>query len=625
MTLVNMNPHITPQHHPSIRPGEGPRPAYNNPSGSSNPDRLADRLSQLHIHQDRLHEARPRGFDASAEVDEDTDLVYVGYTFFKAPPAPGHNANWTKVEKSRMNLGQNGLSALVKKKAKRKSVVDQYQGLRLIRRTHVDDLISELRENNPQYHWTCVYVKEEERNVRGKGYSRNSYETSSMDIILQGKALSPSGFRARPVDSRDAFQYRDIRDQRPLHTPQHSGDESRPFSRAAYPEPWRGSIPPHAHGPHQASVHFQQQGPSHQAPTHAQAQPQPQPQPYGHGAHQASVHFQQQGPPQAQQPPHVQPQPHVQVPPHAQSPPQHRAGEPKYPQQVNWAQNGPAGYTSHPHPHPQQQQQQQPIVHNHPNTGPAHSPRPGVQDQSPRGAARGGDSPNHQQEIPHHRVSSKQQAKGGKKRDKSPKHVVGSEPELVYDTTSSDDDNILTPGFDGEDWETEFSERDTASKPAPWRGSLYRGVAPSQRRHTHRQHYRKDPQRAGDHRAGRYYRDDSAVDIIPASSSRSSRRLGRTHSGYRGTARQHESQPKIMQEISAEDLDILMGQLRGHAHHAARGRMLNQWESELAEREEMLKYHQQMAARYEDNNYLGRSRSLRQPLTAYPHGYLQLR
>jgi hypothetical protein len=80
-----------------------------------------------------------------------------------------------------------------------------------------------------------------------------------------------------------------------------------------------------------------------------------------------------------------------------------------------------------------------------------------------------------------------------------------------------------------------------------------------------------------------------------------------------------------MQEISAEDLDILMGQLRGHAHHAARGRMLNQWESELAEREEMLKYHQQMAARYEDNNYLGRSRSLRQPLTAYPHGYLQLR
>ncbi|KAL3441605.1 hypothetical protein BJX65DRAFT_245521 [Aspergillus insuetus] len=621
MTLVNMNPHISPQH-PSTRPGEGPHPAYNNPSMLRNADRLADRLGQLHIHQDRLHEARPRSFDASAEVDEDTDLFYVGYTFFKAPAAPGHNATWSKVEKSRMNLSQNDLSALVQKKAKRKPVAHQYQGLKLIRRTHVDDLIDELREGNPQYHWTCVYVKEEQRSVREKGYPRNFYETSSMDIILQGKSLNPSGLRARPVGSRDAFQHRDSRDQRSPHTPQHSGDESQPFSRAGYPEQGRGPTPPRAHGTHQASVHFHQQGPPHhQSPPHVQ----PQQQPYAHGMQQTSVHFQQQGPPQAQLLPHAQPQPHAQVPPHAQSAPQHRAGEPNYPQQVNWAQNGPAGHTSLPNTHPHPQQQQRPIVHNHPNTGPAHSPRPEVQDQRPRGAARGADPPSHRQKTPHRKFSHKQQAKAGMKRDKSPKHAVGSEPDLVYDTTSSDDDNLLTPDIDGEDWETEFSERDTASKPTPWRGSLYGGNAPSQRRHSHRQHYRKDPQRAGDHRAGHYYRDSSAVDIIPASSSRSSRRLGRTHSGYRGTARQYESQPKITQEISAEDLEIIMGQLRGHAHHAARGRMLNQWESELAEREEMLKYQQQMAARYEDNNYLGRSRSLRQPLTAYPHGYLQLR
>ncbi|KAJ0418412.1 hypothetical protein BJY00DRAFT_314974 [Aspergillus carlsbadensis] len=585
-----MNPHISPQHHPSTRPGEGPHPAYNSPTGSRNADRLADQLSQLHIHQDRHHEARPRSFNASAEVVEDTDLFYVGYTFFKAPAAPGHNATWNKVEKSRMNLSQNDLSALVQKKAKRKSVADQYQGLRLIRRTHVDDLIEELREVNPQYHWTCVYVKEEERNVRRKGYPRNSYETSSMDIILEGKALRPSGIaEIKCLSIFHSIQATSL-DLSPEGATPSNGEDQLPHMPTARTMPPFTSI---NKDPLITSHHFMCNHNRNHMPM-ACSKP-------------LSISSNKG---------------HLRLSRYPRSSHNHM---PKYRLTLSYHLNTEQeSQTTHSRSIGHRMKQK-PIVHNHPNAGPAHSPRPGVQDQRPRGAARDPVSPNHRQEIPHQKVSHKQQAKAGKKRDKSPKHGLGSEPDLVYDTTSSDDDNILTPDFDGEDWETEFSERDTASKPVPWRGSLYRGQAPSERRRSHRQHYRKDPQRAADHRAGHYYRDDSTVDIIPASSSRTSRRLGRTHSGYRGTSRQYESQPKVMQEISAEDLGILMSQLRGHAHYAARGRMLNQWESELAEREEMLKYHQQMAARYEDNNYLGRSRSLRQPLAAYPHGYLQLR
>ncbi|KAL3459082.1 hypothetical protein BJX64DRAFT_208250 [Aspergillus heterothallicus] len=621
MTFVNMNPHMPTQH---TRPGEGPHPTYNGPSGPRHPDRLADQLSQLHIQQDRPREARQRSFDASAELDEDTDLFYIGYTFFKAPAAPGRNANWLKADKTRMNLDQDQLSNLVQKKAKRKAVADQYQDLKRIRRTHVDDLIEELRENNPQYQWTCVYVKEEERNVRGKGYPRNSWETSSMNIIIQGKALNPSSFRVRPRDNRDTFYPRDPRDQRPILTPQHSSDESRPFSRADFAEQWRGPgvqqapNPPHVHGAQQPSVHFHQQ-----APPQPQSPPHVQPQTHAHAAQQPSVQFHQQGPPHPQQPPHFSPQPHVQVPPHIQTPPQHRAGEPVYPQQANWAQNGPAGHAQRPQP--------QPVVHNHMQSAPVRDARPGVQDQRPRGPVREPESRNHRQEVPNQKPTHKQQVKAEKKRDKSPKQAVGSEPDLVYDTTSSDDDNILTPDYDGEDWETEFSERDAkASKAHPFRGSLYRGHSSSQPRRAYRQHYRKDPQRVDDHRARRY-QDDGTIEVIPSSSSRSSKRMNRMNSGYRGMHGQYEHQPKVIQQqqprISADDLELLLNQFRGHAHNSARGRMLNVWESELAEREEILKYHEQMAARYDDNNYLARHRPLRQPLTAYPHpqGYLQYR
>ncbi|KAL2815169.1 hypothetical protein BJX63DRAFT_430987 [Aspergillus granulosus] len=600
-----MNPHMPPQHHPSTRPAEGPHPIHDNPSGSRNPDHLVDRLGRLHIQQDRLHEARSRSFNASAEVDEDTDPLYVGYTFVKARAAPGQHATWLRADRTKMNLSQNDLSALVQKNTKRKPAADQYHNIRKIRRTHVDELMEELREELPQYQWTCVYVKEQERYIRGKGYPRHAVETSSMDIILQGKALNPSEFRVSPVDGRDTFQFRDHRDQRPVRTPQHSSDEPRPFSRAGYAEQWRepgiqqAPTPLHIHGAQHASVPFHQQGPPHpQLPPHIQPQQQP------HGAQQASAQFHQQGPL------YPQPQSHAQLPPHAQS----------LPQQVNWAQNGPAGHAHHPQP--------QPVEHNHINSAPAYDPRAEVHDHRPRTAMRESESRNHRQQIPNLKSPHKNQVKAGKKRDKSPKHVTESEPDLVYDTTSSDDDNIPTPNYDGEGLEAEFSERDVkSSKTAPWRGSLYRGHPSSQPRRSYRQHYRKDPQRVDDPRVGRY-RDDSLVDIIPASSSRSPRRLGRMPSAYRGTVGQYERQPNIIQhpQLSAEDIELMMRQLRGRAHNDVRSRMLDEWELELVDREEMLKCHQQMTACYDDNNYMGRSRSLRQPLTAYPysHNYLQL-
>ncbi|KAL2865124.1 uncharacterized protein BJX67DRAFT_188630 [Aspergillus lucknowensis] len=566
MTLVNMNPPMSHQHHPPTRPGEDPHNPYNNPPGVRNHDHLANQMSQLHLHQDRYNEARPRNSIVPIRADEDADKFYVGYTFFKAPPTPGHNPSWSKADKTRMNLSQSDLLTLVQKKAKRVPVMDQYQNLKMIRRAHVDGLIEDLRQSDPQYHWSCVYVKEEERDVKGKSYPRGSYETSSMDIILMGEPINPRAPRARRVNTGDTVHG-------PVHTQQHIPKEPHPFFGGDHAEQWRGPA-------------FQQ------VPTP----------PHLHNAQQAPAQFHQ----------------HV---PHSQPPPHNTAGEPQYPQQGHWPQNIPMGHPPRPTP----------AVHNPVNPGPADHPTTRAQDTGPKGAAKSPDIRHHEHENPNQKASRNHQAKSEKKHNKSMGHVHGSEPDLVYDSTSSGEDDSLTPGYDDEDSEDEFSERNTRAPktPLPWRGSLHRGYSSSQPHHSCRTHTRRDPQWRGDHIVGRQ-REDAAIDLTPASSGFAPMRLGKTHGGGRRMARPYESQPRVIhQQVSSDDLELeLMSQIRGRARNDIRSRMLNDWEADLEEREKLFEYRKQMFKetmyndRMEEGGFPGRSRSLRQPLTAYPHNYL---
>ncbi|KAL2826521.1 hypothetical protein BDW59DRAFT_145300 [Aspergillus cavernicola] len=565
MTIVNMNPHMTFPHHQSTHPTQPAQPAHpgerppisHNPSGPMNHDHIVNQMNHLHIRQDSIsssNEATVADIVASADVNEETGTCYVGYTFFKAQPRPGSIASWKRVDKSRMNLRQDDLSTLVRKKAKRIPVGTQYQSLSAVKRPHVDRMIEELRQNNPRFHWTCAYVKEDMRDLKGKNFQRGDYETTSMDIILMGKLVN----RSPP------------RDHIPIQT-QHSlpehGPTSRPFSRIGpYPDPWGGpsyyqpSMPPQVHNLQQGPIPIHQHGPS---PSHPQLQ--------------------------------------------------HVTG-PQYPQQGPWEQNV-AG--DHP-PLPVT------VMQGYINQAPNPNPRHDVKDHGVRGATVNPEPQSHRQETPRRSTSRNHQTKAGRERGSSPKQPRGSEPELVYDSTSSGDDDMLVPDHGGEDSEAEFSERNNKSSrtPLPWRGSLYRGYPPSQPRHRYRTHHRKEPQRLDDRGFNRD-RENATVDLIPGSGKHVARHSSRIHHG----GRQHTSQPNIIhQQTSSSDLDVLLNHFGGRAHNDIRSRMLTNWEADLEERERQ--YHKHMLQeqvrndRMDEVGFLSHSRSLREPMPAYPRGYL---
>ncbi|KAL4920558.1 hypothetical protein BDW62DRAFT_198864 [Aspergillus aurantiobrunneus] len=557
-----MNPPMPHPHHATVYPGERPHGfQYNNPSGVMNHDHLANQMGQLHIQQDRLHqsnEARSRNFIDGSDIDEYAERWYVGYTFFKAQPIPGYSESWKKVNKTRMNLPQHDLSDIVRKRAKRISVADQYQSLTMVKRPHVDQLIEDLRQSHPQFQWGCVYVKEETKDVN----FRRDYKTTSMDIILMGKSIKRPSSRT-PIQLRDQ---RPVQVQRPFPENQHGP----PFGSGPYADP--RTVPGYPPGPIPSQMPNMQPGPA---------------------------------------------RPHQPGPSPIRPPSQDVMGEPPRPEQSNWPDEIPRSQPPHPRP----------VVHNnYVNQPPVPETRPDVQDHGVRRIAVDQNPKSHKNDMTHQSTSKNYQAKARGKRDKSPKQRLGSEPDLVYDSTSSGDE-IMTPDHDGEDSEEEFSGRDTKSikTPLPWRGSLHRSHSSSQPRHSYRTHYRKQPQRLGDH-GYRKHREDGIIDIIPADARHSARRASRTHGG----SRQWWPQPRIVhQQPSSDDLEVTMNQIRGRAQNDIRSRMLYHWETDLEEREQMIEYQKQMLKdsirndRLDDVGFMNRPRSLREPMPAYPRGYLQ--
>ncbi|KAL3474140.1 hypothetical protein BJX99DRAFT_260697 [Aspergillus californicus] len=658
-----MNPPMPYPHHMSAHPGERPQALRNSPSGSMSPDDIVNQMNRLHVQQTKFspsNEARSANIITGADVNEQTGACYIGYTFSKAESTSGSRDTWKKVDKVRMNLSQDDLIDLVQKKSKRIPVANQYQSLTLVKRPHVDRAIEDLRQSNPHFHWMCVYVREIQRDVKGKSFRRD-YETTSMDVIIMGKPIYQS-----PTRERVPAQL-----QRPS-----AEDEPRPFSRMGPQDaPWGGpshhppSTRPQMLNVEQATTAFQH----HEAlPSHLQPQqvtgpqfPQhrPSPPPFNPQHHVTGPQYPQRGQsphpqqntagPQYRQPgplpSHLQSQhatgpqypqhtqrgpspPHPQLqhaaatqyPQHGPSPPpplpQQVTTEPQVPQQGPWLQNTP----NHPPHHGT-------VVHNHINQAPVPTSRPDAENRGMRPAVVKPDPKSYRQEMPHQNISRNQQTKanqikGGQRRGRSPKLDHGSAPELVFDSASSEDEETWTPGQDDEDSEVEFSERNSRGSNVAVAGSNYRSGSSAQPRHGYRTHYRREPQRSNDHGFGRYPKD-ATVDLIPNGGNHVSRRPSKTH---RGVPQCVSQQSIIHQQPSPDDLDVLvMNQLRGRTQNDIRSRMLTHWEADLEERENLIEYQKQMLKdmtirndRIGEMGFLG-PRPLREPMPAYPRGYLQ--
>ncbi|KAL4939718.1 hypothetical protein BDV06DRAFT_198327 [Aspergillus oleicola] len=580
MTATNMNPPMPHPHQAPVHPGDRPHVSFNHPSGPVNPSHLANQMNQLHIQRDissSSNESRSRDLIDDIDVDEYTGTCYVGYTLYKAQAGAGSQQTWKNADKTRMSLGQDDLADLVKRMSRRTSIADQYQSLTTSKKNHVDRLIEDLRQSKPQFQWSCVYVKEEQRDVKSKTI-RRGFETTSMAVIFMGRSSNRSMNRSpseRPIQHRD---------QRPFYTERPSPENfQRPVvNNGPYTDPRNGpgflqmSVPPPMLNmqPGPAQFHQPSPPPFRTPPQHAMGGP-PQPGPM------------QPGP--------MQP-------------------GPMHPEQGNWAQNAPRNQQPHPAP----------VVHNHISHSPVPNHRHDAQDHRGGGVTGNPGPAVHKKEVPHPISSKNPQVKVKGKRD-NPKQRHGSEPDLVYDSISSGDE-VLTPDYDDEDSGEEFSGREAHSTKTPraYRGSLYRGHS-SKPRKVYRTHYRKEPRRV-EERGYRRYIDDGPVEIIPSASTHAARQLSRNHDSSRHWA----AQPRIIhQQPSYDDMDLLMSQARGRARNDIRSQMLNNWQAELAEREHLFEYKQQMLNdsfhndRVGDIELINRSRSMREPLLPYrPRRYI---
>ncbi|KAI9375255.1 hypothetical protein BJX61DRAFT_494948 [Aspergillus egyptiacus] len=295
-------------------------------------------------------------------------------------------------------------------------------------------------------------------------------------------------------------------------------------------------------------------------------------------------------------------------------PPQHVTEQPQDPQQGHWVQNVPG----------ENQQYPGTVIHNQMKQTTVSNPKSDDMGRGVRGAAVPG-SQNHLRDTPHHNMPLNHQTKADRRHGKSPRQPFGSEPDLVYDSTSSGDDMMPTPDHYNDDSDTEFSENNTKSSnhPSPWRGSLYRGYSAPRHSHGNCTHYQKTPQMIYNHEHRRY-QDDAVIDLVPASGRHIAGRSGKAHYTY---GRQR-IRPNIIHQHTTSD-DLLLLNQRERAPSDIRSRMLSHWEAELEEREKLVEYQQQMLKdtiphdRTADVGLLhgAPSRSLWEPMSTYPRGY----
>ncbi|KAE8398387.1 hypothetical protein BDV37DRAFT_32213 [Aspergillus pseudonomiae] len=611
---------------------------------SVDPAKVAEAMARLNVNTERAASGnRQKVSDSSsgkeptaAKVADSRPYFYIGYTFFKKDATPGHKPTWGQVEKSQMHLTQAELIGMVQKRAKKLPGVQQYQSLSKAKRTHVDQLINELKKEDSLLEWTCAYVKEEERQMKGKNSKRGDYETVSMDVVIMGKPITSS----RPKVAQVEFDLPNKSKERVEPKAENPVviDESRPLDTAIENvHQWTRSNMGHAQQPPMVQVHNvpRQLNPefTQQAPPPPPPPPQPQVQQAGgrplvnHGNLPQGVpaHFSFGVHPQAAMP-HVvraapEKDPAIDVLKEQARGMASAGAHPHMPQVARAVpENCPTVEVLKEHvrgvPVGAHQRPQVAMPHTAravPENGPAievlkehvrGAPNAGVQHAginnvySPAGVPVTHNNTRRESSYPYESRSFENVTQGGSVK---PPNLAEPEIELAPDSSSIGDDDSEIFDFEDLSSVTDDSEHEgeTRKEAQPWRGSLFRRHSSTSRRpgpSRYRSHYRKQPSGASDNRHGRTKYPSDYVDVIPADSRDSDKQLWRVHS--REVARQTRDRPKIIHApVSSEDLDAPEFDERyrgGRARNDIRTRILDDREARIERREKQLDYRTRM-------------------------------
>ncbi|KAE8154954.1 hypothetical protein BDV25DRAFT_63871 [Aspergillus avenaceus] len=609
-----------PTSHPTGHHREAPR-AINNPTtGPSDPTRLVDEMARLNVNVEKAtpgsQQKAPEPAPAK-EISARGPFFYIGFTFYKAEAIPGQKSNWNNVDKTQLHLTQAELVNMVQVRAKKHTGLEQYQTLSKAKRTHVDQLINELKKGDPRFEWSCVYVKDDIRRVRGKNNRRGDYETLSLDVVVMGKPITSPRPRTShttqvtfelPPKSKEKAETKvenPVVKNEPRSANRDLGN-GIPWTR---PVMSQGQQPPMVHNVQQFIPQMQQQPP----PPPQQQPPPPPPQP---------------------QPQIQQRQPQQQQPPPPPPPPAHPGMRP-FINQAQLPQRAPAAMSHGVHP--------QPDIYHAATAALGKGPAIEVLHHGSKGVPVGADpnrlsqgfnhaqkqtgTPGNNAHVGKEAFSSHEQIpQGGSV--KAPNPAAEPEPEWAPDTSSIGDDESEL--FDLEDLSSitddSEGEQENREKSQVWRGSLFRRHSSHSRRPNptrYRSHYRKLATGAGENRPGRTKYPKGYVDVIPGDSKESEKQVWRTHS--REVSRPTRDRPKVIHNnVNTDELDAIdMEKYHGlRSRNDIRSRILDDREARIERREQLVDYRARMLdERWDEACYLGRRMSMRDPNPFYHRQY----
>ncbi|KAE8356709.1 hypothetical protein BDV28DRAFT_126435 [Aspergillus coremiiformis] len=617
--------------HPGV-----PRTVHTAAPRSIDSAKRAEAMARLNVNAERQASGnRQRGPDSipQRETDSRSPLFYIGYTFFKKDAIPGHKSTWNHAEKTQMNLTQSELLNMVHRRTRKLPSIQQYQSLSKAKRSHVDQFINELKEKEPHFEWTCAYVKEEERLIKGKNNKHGDYETISMDVVAMGKPVTAPrpkvpGMPKERVESKPDSPVV-INEPRAMEKDiEHTAEWTRPYPGHTQQQPMVQNVqrqlnpespqqvppppppPPQAHPtrgrPLVNQAHLPQGAP---AAVHFDARPQPSMPHAGKPAPEKSpaikvlrdhvrplvnqTHLRQGAP--AVVPFAVHPQPDM---PHAT-----RVAPEKGPATEILKENARGVPVSAGVNHPGQG-----IQHHH---NPAGMP---VNNNIPR------KEPPHCHDGRYH----ENVPQGGSV--KPPNLAAEPEPEWPPDSSSIGDNDSQIFDFEEDSSFTDDSEDDGEARKdsQPWRGSLFRRHSSGSRHpgpSRYRAHYRKQPSENKEDRT-KYTKE--YVDVVPADSRDSNKQLWGLRN--REIAQQTRDRPKIIHApVSPDDLDMTEFGERYHglrARNDIRSRILDDREARLERRERRLDYRTRILDEKLDEAWR-RSMSLREPGPYYSQHYYE--
>ncbi len=152
---------------------------------------LPNDFTRMNINPNPANSAKPvvsvPKFDGGFPINgrDRPPVTYEGFTFRKAEPEMfGQTKTWAKAYKVPMPVSHEALLEQVKKKQRKKSVLDQYSELDTLKQAQIDRLIEDKKrqEKDPRFEWKLAALKTETKDI-----GRRSYETTNMQVILARK------------------------------------------------------------------------------------------------------------------------------------------------------------------------------------------------------------------------------------------------------------------------------------------------------------------------------------------------------------------------------------------------------------------------------------------------------